>query len=334
MSAMEASRNFGYIESMPHDNLAENRAGSEVLDLSVEFEAVEEGSQAAPQSPTPVRRADIFLLEQEVVSDEGLLQHETKFADPCIKVFVGQDRTRPSVTQPSVTRPAEPVIDLVDLSKPANTRVALLSSFPTTELTRQLEDARKSAVEARTSEDRSHDVLYRTIERAYDFALAAAEAPAEFAAIVEEAGLVMQDRAPMTPIVKLVFGAEYDKTRLAEYATALAYAKRAGVKRGVFSDYLRRAPGGLKSVVQAERRLRRQESGKAISARTEPKASLVKQLRELPMGLLGDLPEDGDEFVLVVARRLPGGKVALLGEVPRDIPMLERAANQMLGKLR
>ncbi|MGE4303104.1 MAG: hypothetical protein AB7E24_03610 [Novosphingobium sp.] len=226
------------------------------------------------------------------------------------------------------------MIDLVDLSKPPATRVALLSSFPTTELTRQLDDARKSAVEARTSEDRSHDALYCAIERAYDFALAAAEAPAEFAAIVEEAGLVMQDRAPMTPIVKLVFGAEYDKTRLAEYATALAYARRAGVKRGVFSDYLRRAPGGLKSVVQAERRLRRQESDKAISARTEPKASLVKQLRELPMGVLGDLPEDGDEFVLVVARRLPGGQVALLGEVPRDIPMLERAANQMLGKSR
>ena len=38
--------------------------------------------------------------------------------------------------------------------------------------------------------------------------------------------------APMTPVVKLVFGADYDKTRLTEYATALTHAQRIGLGRG------------------------------------------------------------------------------------------------------
>ena len=40
-----------------------------------------------------------------------------------------------------------------------------------------------------------------------------------------------QARAPMTPIVKLVFGADYDKTRLTEFAAALSYAEREAVVR-------------------------------------------------------------------------------------------------------
>jgi hypothetical protein len=39
-------------------------------------------------------------------------------------------------------------------------------------------------------------------------------------------------RAPYLPFVKLVFGTEYDKTRLTEYATALAHARRVGLGKG------------------------------------------------------------------------------------------------------
>src|SRR3546814_13301979 len=69
--------------------------------------------------------------------------------------------------------------------------------------------------------------------KAWDFALAAEEQPDAFAALLDDAGLAVQDRAPMTPVVKLVFGAAYDKTRLAEYACVLGHAKEEGLRRGI-----------------------------------------------------------------------------------------------------
>ena len=60
---------------------------------------------------------------------------------------------------------------------------------------------------------------------------------------VADSGLTMQDRAPMTPVVKLVFGADYDKTRLTEYAAALTHAHRLELPRGTLGDYLARGRG-------------------------------------------------------------------------------------------
>src|SRR3546814_6936044 len=77
--------------------------------------------------------------------------------------------------------------------------------------------ARELADAARGSEDRTRAALYQAIGRAYDFSLAAADAPEEFDELLADAELTAQDRAPMTPVVKLVFGADYDKTRLTEY---------------------------------------------------------------------------------------------------------------------
>ena len=80
---------------------------------------------------------------------------------------------------------------------------------------------------------------------------AAADQPEEFDELVADSGLTIQDRAPMTPVVKLVFGTDYDKTRLTEYAAALAHAHRIGLLSGQLGEYLANAPGGLdrKSVV-------------------------------------------------------------------------------------
>src|SRR5690606_18934376 len=62
-----------------------------------------------------------------------------------------------------------------------------------------LASAREFAQAAKGSEERSRQALYAAIGRAYDFSIAAAAAPAEFAELVADAGLTMQDRAPMTP---------------------------------------------------------------------------------------------------------------------------------------
>jgi len=191
-----------------------------------------------------------------------------------------------------------------------------------------LASARDLAHIAHANEDRTRGALYAAIGRAWDFALAAQGAPEDFAEMVADAGLKSQVRAPLTPLVKLVFGADYDKTRIAEYTTALTHAQRLALGYGELGGYLAKAPGGLKGVVALERKLRREETGKAAA---EPGASLVEGLRALDHKPLYALEPEGAEFALVMVRRLAGGSAVLLGEIADDQPMLERAARRLLG---
>ncbi|MGZ3259130.1 MAG: PAS domain-containing protein [Croceibacterium sp.] len=190
--------------------------------------------------------------------------------------------------------------------------------------------AREMAAQARNSEDRTRNALYEAIGRAYDFSLAAADNPADFDELVTDSGLSVQDRAPMTPVVKLVFGADYDKTRLTEYAAALSHAHRIELPRGSLSDYLRGAEGGLKGVVRAERQLRRAESGKADPA-ADSRELLAAKLRDMPAITLADIEPYGSEFALVMIRRSDSGEVVILGEVPEDATLVEKAAKKLVG---
>ena len=198
------------------------------------------------------------------------------------------------------------------------------------ELADWLASARELADAARGSEDRTRQALYAAIGRAYDFSLAAADAPDEFAELVADSGLTVQDRAPMTPVVKLVFGADYDKTRLTEYASALSHAHRLGLDRGALSRYLGEFPGGLKGVVTEERRIKREESGLPADTRDTPREALARKLRKLDYAPLDAVASEGSEFTLLVARRLPDGQVVLLGEIAEDVALLERAARKLL----
>lgn len=135
----------------------------------------------------------------------------------------------------------------------------------------------------------------------------------------------------MTPVVKLVFGADYDKTRLTEYATALSHAHRVGIPRGQLGQYLAQATGGLKGVVNDERRTKRVEAGVDDAGRDTPREALARKLRKLETTPLNAVPGEGSEFTLLVARRLPAGEVVLLGEIGDDVPLLERAARKLIG---
>jgi len=191
--------------------------------------------------------------------------------------------------------------------------------------------ARELAHAADATEDRSRSTLYAAVSRAYDFSLAAMAAPEDYAELIAQSGLTMQERAPMTPVVKLVFGADYDKTRLTEYAAVLTHAHRLGLERGSLAQFLGEAEGGLKAVVKAERRLRREEQGKAIEEERGIRAALAKKLRALEALTLAALAGEGPEFALVMVRRDAEGGVVVLGELPEDVPLLERAAKKLIG---
>lgn len=132
-------------------------------------------------------------------------------------------------------------------------------------------------------------------------------------------------------MVKLVFGAAYDKTRLAEFASALAHAGRLGITRGQFGAYLARTEGGLKGVVATERRLRKEEAGQPVEPEGTVRASLARKLRKLEGREPAAIPAEGAEFALVMIRRDADGTVRMLGEIADDIALVERAARKLLG---
>ncbi|MFT4055085.1 MAG: hypothetical protein QM681_11310 [Novosphingobium sp.] len=191
-----------------------------------------------------------------------------------------------------------------------------------------LASARELALLARRSEERSHQALYDAIGRAHDFALAAQDAPEDLAELIEDAGLKAQERAPLLPLVKLVFGADYDKTRLTEFATVIAHAGRLGLGTGTLSAHLAATPGGVKALVREERRLRREEAGTVPANARERLASELRAIEARP---LADLDASGEEFTVLVARRLANGEVVLVGEVSDDEALLQRAARRLLG---
>lgn len=197
------------------------------------------------------------------------------------------------------------------------------------ELADWLASARELAQAAMGCEDRSRQALYAAIGRAYDFVLAAAEAPAELAELLEDAGLKVQDRAPLVPLVKLVFGADYDKTRLTEFAGVIAHAQRLGLDRGALGSFLAEQPGGIKAVVREERRLKRADGEGGGGAETR-RERLARGLRELAPKGLDDVGRDS-EFTVLVARRDEDGRVVVLGEVSDDESLLDRAARRLLG---
>ena len=170
--------------------------------------------------------------------------------------------------------------------------------------------ARECAEQAAAGEQRSRAALYRALGQAYDFALAAQADPDDYGELLADAGIKVQVRAPMTPVVKLVFGAGYDKTRLTEFAAALSWAQRQGLAPGALAATIEAHDGGLKGVVQAERRARRPQP------RPDRAEEIRDRLRTAPAFAHVEIEvESDDEFVLLVARREHGGRLAVVAPV-------------------
>ena len=179
--------------------------------------------------------------------------------------------------------------------------------------------ARDSAAAAGAAEGRSRAALYRALGRAHDLALAAEGDPAGMATLLEEEGIRPQPRAPMTAIAKLVFGADHDKTRLAEASAVLAMAMREGLAPGALEARLAVHPGGIKAIVRAERLRRRGGDADAAAHEAAPRPALARVALDTgaapgaPLVLLARVTEDGD--------------VEIVGSVdnPRLVAATERA---------
>jgi hypothetical protein len=204
--------------------------------------------------------------------------------------------------------PAQPV------AEPAPAEPALTAAEPGAPLADLVDDARQLAFEARDSEGRSRQALYRALSVAYDLALAAEADTEDFAAILAEAGIIPQARAPMTPVAKLVFGRDYDRKRLTEFAAVLTHARRLCLASAMVEQWLSGLAGGIKAVVAAERSERRP------ALRVDRVQSARMMLGSALPRAVVDLGQVEGEIMLLVARREPDGKVAIVSR-----PIVEQA---------
>jgi hypothetical protein len=191
---------------------------------------------------------------------------------------------------------------IFDLAPQAN--VPSVDTVP--ELADLLSVAREAAEAVQATEGRSRSALYDALDRAYHFSQAAMANPAAYFEVLDDAGLVAQERAPFTPMVKLVFGATYDKTRLTEYAAALSYATREAITLEEFRPFLNASEGGLKAIVQAERAARAAAKGNQRVDKAETARERLRRVRPLAVISAPHNRITNEEFCLLVGRRRPG----------------------------
>lgn len=203
---------------------------------------------------------------------------------------------------------------------------------PSADLSLTLMECQALARKVVAAETRSRAALYRALEAAYGFYLECQRYPEAYAQTLVEAGLKAQARAPFTPVVKLIFGHAYDKTRLSEYAAALSYAQRRNQVGITIQSFFEAQPGGIKGCVAAERAARRAERGQ----QTDHLARAQARLRSLPpLARVAGSPDGGSEFVLLLGRRMPDSNgdvdvVRVLDEPPAAVDAaLKRAAKAL-----
>lgn len=184
--------------------------------------------------------------------------------------------------------------------------------------------ARDGADEARRADSRSHAALYRAIGFAHDFAIASLLSPQDYDEMLADAGIKAQARSPMTAIVKLVFGATYDKTRLTEYATALDHAQASGLGLGALADHLESYPGGLKALVRDVRAERRAEKPARPDSRISARATLKAAQALEPRAVATDT----DGLAVLVARRETDGSLSIVAALSGTSPLSDRVVAQ------
>jgi len=182
-----------------------------------------------------------------------------------------------------------------------------------------LEECRLRASSLRGISGRSRDTLYDILSDCLMFYSASAHAPKVYHAILKKEKITAQRRAPMTPILKLILGKDFDKTRLTEYAAALSYATKSGINAKELPQFLKDIPGGIKGCVLAERAMRQKGIKKPLTHNLSLSAAenilKAQEANTRTQGLLEHA------FDLVLARKGPLGETEILdvADVPRSV---------------
>lgn len=254
------------------------------------------------------------VINWKEVADEDVQQAIAEEVSDAMQTIVAKPEASPVwADSPTSNRFDQLALTVNDIVPPNGNDMIAEQPGQDAGLADWLSIARDSADNAARHEKRSRAALYAAIGQAYDFYLMTEIYPEDYQNILSDTGLVAQERAPMTPIVKLVFGASYDKTRLTEYASALKYAKRHDIEKGAFGEYLNLHDGGLKAIVYAER-----GHDNPDQAAVKPSAlgdEFVAKLRSAPLRQLSEIDAGDEEFVVLVARKDPGGNLAIVGPV-------------------
>jgi hypothetical protein len=266
------------------------------------------GAHAEAQDPSaaPLPEAPIDSPPMDADDDESLLLDQV--------LAPAASDSEPAAAVPHFSWQDGPLADASD-EEPMLPPAALDEQAG---LADRLSVARQSADAAKGGEARTRTALYRALSLAYDFAVAARRDPEDYAELLEESGVKAQARAPMTPVVKLVFGIDYDKARLTEFAAALSYAQRQDVGAGEFEAFIAKQAGGLKALVAAERQARRPD-GKPDTRASEARA----RLRTAP-ALSLDALSCAEEFGVLIARRREDGSYEPVAMV-EDSALVEKA---------
>lgn len=254
-------------------------------------------------------RADRHRIDPEPDADELVLEAEEPVALAAAEISPPDPEAAPrdkAAAEPVAPAPAP---------EPSAEVAAVRDAPAAPALDDQLGAARESAEQCLAADSRSRAALYRALSLAYDFALSSREDPERYLELIDEAAIRIQARAPMTAVVKLVFGADYDKTRLTEFAAALSLADRRQLDRGAFYDFIDSQPGGLKALVAEDRKERRPPSPRPVAA--------LDRLRSSPPLSLDHLATN-QEFALVVMRRTADGRHEPVSLIVDD-SLVERA---------
>ena len=173
----------------------------------------------------------------------------------------------------------------------------------------------------------AREALYQTLQAAYALFEAGEADMVAWQSLLESSGLKLQQRAPYTPALKLVFGKDYDKTRLTEYAAALAHARRNDVGSDDFIDWIEGQPGGIKGCVDRERNLKK--GGRAKTPLKRQAAKISPALSRQPAVGSLDLPAEvsAQDAPLMMAYLRPNndGTADIIGFAPATAQDQRRA---------
>jgi hypothetical protein len=289
----------------------------------INWKHVDEASEAEATPAEAEEPLDLTVPFVQPDDQDEALEPTSQFAEPDAPAEIDQpgtpaDAPAADLDEQATALPRVPFSWEIEGSEADDDTAPEIALDPDAGLADRLWAARETAETVKAGEGRTRAALYRALSLAYDFAVAADQSPEEYAELLEESGVKAQARAPMTPIVKLVFGIDYDKARLTEFAAALSFARRQAIDLGGFQKFIEQQPGGLKALVAAERAARRPDA--KPDTRTEAARA---QLRSAQPISLAELPAS-DEFALVLTRRGSDGRYEPVAVV-EDEALVERA---------